>query len=403
MMPDLSDRDAASEDIDDVYPAQGPDHGLQRQAKTEFQPWHHPRKQYVRIHQWCSAAQRLIKDLRLQAGDPFHYLTLPGNELLDIRALHGVCESAGVTLRYLGFNSVGSGSSDQAELHLSQNEVRCLAAIDPHSQVLEDRLESVARDRSPALRSARQRAPFHAINIDLCDSIAFRDADDPRGSMLAVLGRLLELQCQTSDPWLLFITTRALPGLICQSARDGFMSAIAENTAASAEFRAKLAELVSVSADDLDAALGLAWTGQDTRFLRLFCTGLGKWLLSLLGNAPPRELILLSSCSYQVGADGPDMLSLAFRCNTPPQPVADRHGILASPAAPAPFSEVDAALRMVAEVAGTKDLDQMLAGDPATAAKLIAQASRLLASARYHTDAYEAWAAQQLGRRTQPA
>ncbi|MBF0372258.1 MAG: hypothetical protein HQL39_02445 [Alphaproteobacteria bacterium] len=404
MMPELSDHDEASEDIDDVYPVHRPDHVLRRQERTEFRPWHHPRKQYVRIHQWCTAAERLIKDLKLGNGDPFRYLTLPGNDFLDVRTLHGVCETANVKLRYLGFNSVAPGSSEQAELNLSQNEVRSLTAIDPHSQVVEDRLESLANDRSPALRSTSQRAPFHAINIDLCDSIAFRDADDPKGSMLAALGQLLKLQRQTTTSWLLFITTRAQPGLVCSSARDGFMSAIAENAAASAEFREKLAELVSVSAGDLDAALGAAWSGEDANFIRVFCTGLSKWLLSLLGNAqPPRELILLSSCCYQVGPAGPDMLSLAFRCNTPPQSVQDPHGILVAAGSLATFSEVDAALRMVKKVAGTMDLDQMLARDPELATKLISQAGRLLASASYRADAYEAWAVEQLGRRMQLA
>lgn len=403
MMPDSNYRDEASEDIDDVYPAQKPVHGLLRQKEKDFQPWHHPRKQYVRIHQWCAAAQHLIKDLKLGPGDPFRYLTLPGNELLDVRALHGVCQSAGVDLRYLGFNSVARGSSDQAELNLSQHEVRSLAAIDPHSLILEERLESVAVDRSTALRSASQRAPFHAINIDLCDSIAYRESGDRRGSMLAALGKLLELQRQASVPWLLFITTRALPGLVCQEARKGFMSAIAENTAASIEFKEKLAELLSGTADDLDVALSLAWAGQDARFLRLFCTGLGKWLLSLLGDTPPRELTLLSSYWYQVGPDGPDMLSLAFRCDTPQKPMVDRHGILPAPAAPAAFSEVDAALRMVEKVAGSIDIDQLLADNPTMAEKLIAQTGRLLASARYNAEFYENWARKQLAGLPQPA
>ena len=85
MTPDFHD-DAAPEDVDDVYSDEVPEHGLLHQAKAEFQRWHHPRKQYVRINnQWCAAARQLIGDLHLGQGDPFRYLTLPGNELLDVR------------------------------------------------------------------------------------------------------------------------------------------------------------------------------------------------------------------------------------------------------------------------------------------------------------------------------
>jgi len=404
MMSEPSNHDAASEDIDGVYPAHAPDHGLERQVKTRFRPWHHPRKQYVRIHQWCSAAQRLIRDLNLGAGDLFRYLTLPGDELLDVRELHGVCELAGVKLRYLGFSSVTPGSSGQTELNLSQSEVSSMTLIDSYSKVVQDRLEAVANDRSPAQRSAREGAPFHAINIDLCGSITQRRDDSLRDGMLAALGKLLELQRKTTEPWLLFITTRALPDLVCPSARAGFMKAIADNAAASPEFQTKLAELVSCSANELDAALGRTWACQDAGFLRLFCAGLGKWLLSLLSSTQePRELILLSSCYYQVGPAGPDMLSLAFRCSTPRQPMADRYGVLSEPPALAPFSEVNAALHMVQEVCNSKDLDKVLADDPKLAEKLTAQAGRLLATARYDAGAYNAWATQELARQRQPA
>lgn len=398
-MNSVPDDEAAPEDLEGVFSDLAPDHGGLLQAKVAFQPWHHPRKQYVRIHQWCSAVQALIKELRLGSGDPFRYLSLPGNELLDVRALQGVCQPAAVKLRYLGFNSVQRGSSDQAELSLSQSEVRALAGIDGFSLVLEERLEAIANDRSHAFSVARQHGPFHAINIDLCDSIAFRDVDDRRGSILGVMARLLELQLQKTTPWLLFLTTMAQPGTISARSRSAFDAAIAANTAASAEFREELAKLVSCTAAELDTRLEQAWKGQDPDFLRLFCAGLGKWLLHLAGGAaPPRELTLLSSCYYQVGPDGPDMLSLAFRCDAQQPPLADAFGILQEAAPQPPFSEVQAALRMARELSGSIDLDRLLIDKPALAAKLIGQAGRLLATARYREDAYEEWARREVER-----
>jgi hypothetical protein len=359
----------------------------------EFAAWHHPRKQFVRVQQWCAEVGKLIPKLGLGHGEPFRYLTLPGNELLDVRALHGVCERHKVKLRYLGFNNVGPNSPDQIELALSQSEVRSLASIDEFSAVIEDRLETVANVRSSGSRSARQVGPFHAINLDLCDSIAYREVGHSRGSPLEATGQLLQLQLQASTPWLLFITTKAEPSLVGDFARDGFMRVLNSNAEASAEFRSKLAELVSGDIDQLDAELAAAWESQDTRFLRLFCTGLGKWLLGILAQAaPPRQVTLLSSCYYQSGPNGPDMLSLAFLCGAPVQVINDPAAILPAAASPAVPSEIDCALQLTDSVGAMFDLDAHLLSDQILREKLIDQAGRLMTSARYSEDKYKAWA-----------
>lgn len=359
----------------------------------EFAAWHHPRKQFVRIQQWCAQVRKLIPELGLGHGEPFRYLTLPGNELLDVRALHGVCSALNVKLRYLGFNSVGRNTPDQIELALSQSEVRGLSSVDEFSAVIEDRLETVANDRSPGWARARQDGPFHAINLDLCESIAFREIGHLKGSPLEATGKLLQLQLQASTPWLLFITTKAQPSLVGDFARDGFMRALNSNAEASDEFRSKLAGLISSDLDQLDARLAAAWNSQDVAFLRLFCTGLGKWLLGILAHAaPPRQLSLLSACFYQSGPTGPDMLSLAFRCEAAPQAVNDPAAILPTAAVPELPSEIDSAIKLTAGVDAMFDLDARLSSDQPLREKLIAQAGQLMATARYSETDYKAWA-----------
>ena len=361
--------------------------------KTKFEPWHHPRKQYVRIEQWCRSVRNLIPELNLGVGDPFRYLTLPGNELLDVRALHGVCQRAQVSLRYLGFNSVGVNTAAQTELSLSQSEVRALSNIDELSDVLEDRLESVTNRKSPAFVRARSSGPFHAINIDLCDSIAFREINGRRGSPLQALARLMELQLSSTAPWLLFITTKAEPGLVGEFARDGFTRALNANIAASEAFREALAALIQGSIEKIDEGIASAWSGQDDRFLRLFCTGLGKWLLGLMSAASPsRSLSLVSSCYYQSGPSGPDMLSLAFRCDTPAQPLKDRFLILPLTENASELSEIESALELATSVGTMIDLDRRMLDDSALSERLITQSARLLASARYGEAEYADWA-----------
>jgi hypothetical protein len=395
-MTDMQDEgDEADDGLDELNQSEAV-HALA--PAKEFAAWHHPRKQFVRIQQWCAEVRKLIPQLGLGNGEPFRYLTLPGNELLDVRALHGVCAALNVKLRYLGFNSVAPNTPDQIELALSQSEVRGLSAIDEFSGVIEDRLETVSNDRSPGSLRARQAGPFHAINLDLCDSIAFREIGHSKGSPLEATGKLLQLQLQASTPWLLFITTKAQPSLVGDFARDGFMRALNSNAEASDEFRGKLAELVSGDLDQLDAELAAAWGNQDTRFLRLFCTGLGKWLLGILAHAaPPRQLTLLSSCYYQSGPDGPDMLSLAFLCGAPVQAVNDPAAILPVAAQPTVPSEIDCALQLTDGIGAMFDLDARLTSDQALREKLIAQAGRLMATARYSETEYQTWASAKFG------
>ena len=401
-MSETNGYDEAPDEDTDL--GQAPEHVEVAAVKTNFERWHHPRKQYVRVQQWCAAVRKLIKELALPGSEPFRYLTLPGNELLDVRALSDVCGREGVKLRFLGFNSVGPGSAAQLELNISQNEVRSHEAVDGFSTVLQRRLEAVTNSQGQEFRTARNLGPFHAINIDLCDSIAFRDSDDQKGSGLGVLAKLLELQLATTRPWLLFITTLAQPDLVSAKNQAGFMEAIAANTALSDEFKAELAALVSTTTDELDARLGEAWQSRDPDFLRLFCTGLGKWLLRLLSaTQPSRGLTLLDSSYYRVGSEGPNMLSLVFRCDTHAQQLVDRDGILAPAVPESTFSEVKLAIAMARKLGESSDLDALLLNDAELAEKLIGQAGRLMAAARFDANAYETWAKEELARFSPPA
>src|SRR5215467_2181593 len=72
-----------------------------------FKAWHRPRKQYVRQFQWAKQIKNLIGMLHF-SEDPkvFRYLSLPGNDLLDVRSIREECFSNGVVLKYVGLNFV---------------------------------------------------------------------------------------------------------------------------------------------------------------------------------------------------------------------------------------------------------------------------------------------------------
>jgi len=386
-------------DFADVYETSAPNHRIPRKATKEYYAWHHPRKQWVRVQQWCSAVRSLLKDLGLGESTPFNYLTLPGNELLDIRALHGVFEREKRKLRYLGFNAVGGNADAQSELNLSRNEVSSLPWIHQFSHVEEDRLETIVNIKSPGHSRVLDVGQFHAINLDLCDSLVLREANDKNGSALGALQELIRLQVQNASPWLLFITTKVEPGLIADQVKQGFEEAISGNINRSAEFATHFGAAVGITDGERPEAREQAWMTSGEALVRLFATGLGKWLLQLLCTAkPPRRLSLLNACVYKSGHTT-NMLSIAFRCDTPPIEVNDRYGIFedGNRQAAVDANETELGIELARVMRECVDLDAMLASDSEAAKeKLIDQAAKLMANARHDPGAYIEWARQQI-------
>src|SRR4051812_14989998 len=74
-------------------------------VKRTFAPWHRPRKQFVRDHQWKVQINSMLADVPTEDGT-LKYLGLPGADLLDLRHFHSeVCLPQNIGLRFLGFNS----------------------------------------------------------------------------------------------------------------------------------------------------------------------------------------------------------------------------------------------------------------------------------------------------------
>lgn len=384
--------EGAADDLADVF-GKVPEH-RSPQPKLPSEAWHHPRKQFVRLNQWCKEIGRLARELQLAQGKPFLYLTLPGDELLDVRAVQHVCHRQGVPLRFVGFNSVGRDTPRQSELHLSQSEVRAMPNVDRFSVVLEDRLEAIANANTPAAARIRTEGPFNTINLDLCNSIAQWPFDSPRSTM-AALQALLEIQFQSTKPWLLFLTTKVEPGTVSPDNWTRFQRAIESNLDLSESFNAALAGLLGVNSSDLRASLpSLCASEPGELLLKMFCSGFGKWALRVLAvAAPSRRLTLLSAYYYRSGTN-PNMLSLAFQCDTALQPVVDPSDGTSLPAArgEGSISEPAAAFALAKAIGLLVDLDGRLSADVDLRASMIEKSGRLLRLARHDDGAYVAWA-----------
>ena len=177
--------------------------------KKIFLPWHKPRKQFVRHHQWCKEIQALLADVQ-PGGRTLKYLGLPGVDLLDLRYFHSqVCEPKQLQMRFLGFNSGANPKSEsQTDLNISLDEVRKLNMIDPLSEIICDDFCLVANPSSMAWRKTRDLGPYDIINLDLCDGFGAHQPGALDNTHYNAVNRLLSLQAKSKHPWLLFLTTR---------------------------------------------------------------------------------------------------------------------------------------------------------------------------------------------------
>ena len=352
--------------------------------KRAFQPWHRPRKQFVRREQWAPLLKKLY-DGRPEA-DPIRYLGLPGVDLIDLRYLYDeVCRTVERPLRFLGFNTEAQpGSAAQIELSLSLDEVRHLPHVDPSSDVIHDDFRRLAAPTSIALNRATRLGPFDVVNVDLCDGVA---SDPPylEGSMYAALASLAALQARNHQPWLLLITTRIARGLFDHAAEASLVDLFRANVEHCGEtFVVACADLLESDPSTIDPA-----SCSEPDYLCLMIVALGKWLSALVHAHGPHEVELASTQGYRVkpGAACEDLVSLAMRF----MPVIAASANPLAPLPPAVIDECETAVGIAKRTSARKDLDDILAHEGELHEALSLETETLLAAARYDVAGYRAW------------
>jgi hypothetical protein len=374
--------------LDDVLP---PVPAREDLGRREFQPWHRPRKQLIRLQQWRKEVQRLIDDLRL-GERPFAYFTLPGEDLLDIRVIAMGCHQKGVDVRYLGINAP---SRPQLSLHeaVSQREVLELPNVRLQSKLIPDRFETVVSATSLASRYIKEYGTFDALNIDLCDSVASpgKRAHPQTVSYFDAIHALVRNQIRRTEPWLLFLTTRCTAEAVHDGDLEKLCAIIDANVIRSGEFRLKCAVLLN--APEIESGKSsLSLPDLFPANTRRFALGVGKWLLSLAGAATPQwEVSMLPSYHYRVSAAG-DMLSIAVKFVPQIAAPADRTGLSAIASTGVQFlNEEQQATKILDVVLNLTDLDQYIAANKELRDNVIDSAVELLAGAGYDGEGYLDW------------
>lgn len=403
--------DGPSELSDDILPEE-PQH-ISRER--EFAPWHKVRKEFVRGRQWnrliINLARRFLKsDLQLEdatgwsAEDdipetvtisrPLRCLVIPGDDLLDIRALYRDTEDVRCYIRYLGFNERYGSDDTNTWIHIANNDVSSLPRVCANSRVLRDRFQSIGNQQSQAYRYVKEYGPFDVVNLDLCDSL-FPTISGDLPSYYNALHRIAEYQLRyMATPWLLFITTEVAPAELDLGQFESLCRPTKGNLERHDAFGVALSPLLPVDAlGGSDNPIDLSQFDSE-QIISLFGVAIGKALLSFCVTSEPRWRIdMLSSYQYRINEPKDvSMLSLAFQFKpivTPPQ---DRTGISSIEVSePAPFNEEELATKLAKAVGRISNIDQLLQNDDELRRELFHASADLLEAAGYNRQEYEKW------------
>lgn len=363
--------------------------------RANFAPWHHPIKQIVRDYQWSDQVKRLFRNYRTEEQwGILRYFTLPGADLLDVRMLVDSLSEFNTKIEYFGFDTGYSDEEKQNPINESgtylaaESALRQADKITDKAEILRDRLEDIAVESSHAAARLGQHDFFDVINIDACSHLGYK-APGREASIFDALEALLAHQMKATKTWLLFITTRANTEVLGEPV-EKLKTAIAENIALHGKFAEALGECLGGTASSIEEDMLAHWSSQSREFLKLFCVGLGKYLLQYYHSQPnlPAAVEMVSAFAYKIKNEEPDMLSLAFRIKPT--------GLQVQPAKASgpnqlPAIELSQATNVVSKASRLWDLDAAIANDAEVRNDAIAGTKKLLSSANYDIECWETW------------
>lgn len=379
------------------------DEFLKDEPAKSFQPWHLPRKHFCRLRQWCFYTQKLLQELKLSKPireRPLRYLTLPGDELLDIRALSKVMENAGIKMQFLGFNTALENPRS-AESDLSFSEVRQLEGIyEKPSEIIQHRIERITEENSTVRQKVLEHLPFDVLNLDFTGSMT---GQPPRSapSYFQVVRWLIDQQCnKRRDPWLLFLTTPFARNRTDSETAKQLWYSVCSN-ADNDEFAVSLAHTLQVSKGELLEEMSGSTPLDDLRYSKSLGLALSKWILGLVATRSDTWTVeLIDSKSYRVYGNVPEMYSMCFKFKSYDAQSVDATGLtISSVSLTNPISELVAGLALIQSIGKTEDVDKRLDEDRDELNAAIDLSAALLSTVRYNPSVYKEWALNEMEKR----
>lgn len=365
-----------------------------------FAPWHKPRKQFVRKHQWVHHANGTIKTLKeaghLDANSPVRYLTLPGPDLLDVKLMADVCADQNVSLHYTGFCYVRETEAARLRRNTQQFEIDRGTQILPGSGVHISRLEEITRANSEAKTLMERGGPYTIVNIDACEPIANEDGNQT-GRLVDAIRTIVDYQLNASrQPWLLYLTTPVQTDSVSADAITALYDQVRQNVAADTVFADELAGRYS-GGEDIEQYLVRASQENGHEFVRTITLGVSKWLVHLAeqANFNVKKLPAVCYSMFRKEPYLPNMISTCFLFLPRQFPILDNTGLTPNAQPQTGQTAISDHIRALRKSVEIENIDETLADDQELRKKLAAETKTLLGSVGYDVDhpenGYDIW------------
>ena len=354
-------------------------------SKRVFLPWHKPRKQFIREHQWGKAAEQLINNMN---SDVVNYFTLPGRDFLDVITLGKTCEKLGKKLKFLGFDNSSEAADRFAQaIEFFDVNGRTLPICES-SNPLNYKIEDIAIPNSKPQREFVVKGPYHIVNLDTCSSFANKEYFRDNCRTVDALKVILEKQfTKCGHDWLLFLTTNVSHQNFTQETFTQLMAATIENAKNSKEFAARAKEALRLSPDTvLQNTVSKLPNVESENFVRQCTLGISKWILHLLQGTQNDqwEIEVVDAYFYSTG-HVPDMLSIAFKFKRLEQTVHDKSDLTFNHDLDSSEDLPSSDVRLACRLSHMKNLDTKLQENPNCFEKMFLKSAELLASLNYQT------------------
>lgn len=375
----MVDKDIAEIMGDTSYEAAAP-------TRKRFFPWHKPRKQFVRHSQWITQIRHLVET---NGNNEISYLGLPGNDLLDLRYIYDeLCKDSNRSLKFLGFNTALSNQSDDAtEINISLDELLKLDNISSESEILKDNFVDISARDTIAHRRFIEHGPFDVVNLDLCDCLAKHTPNTFGKNHYNATMELLSLQSRRTKPWLLFLTTKVSKEEVNKEISDIFLGIYRKNLTDCENFSRVSDENLEISLENL-----LESIDDRDKFLKIFVTGLCKWLFSYsLGFRPQVTGEVKSIQGYKVfdGSPTTDLISLAIMF-TPKHQIAPDLFEISTPRVSI-ITECSLAPPVANRAGNILNVDDLLSLNDELRKEMEEQTIDLMTKARYESSKVRRW------------
>lgn len=363
-------------------------------ASRSFKAWHKPRKQYVRELQWCASIKQMLPSWGLDSG-PIRYLTLPGQDLLDIRLIHeSVCEASDSGIHFVGFDKAASPTdTDQTDLNISLHDIYHLQRVDRNSKIFPDDILLAGDPNSIAHREVSFGGPYHAINLDFCGGFAQSSVNPSQlPTIYNLLKVLFEIQSHSHSPSLLFLTVRTDRASGNEDSIERLFHIALQRFGECEPYRTAIGRQFQIT-DEQSFRDALT---DDTSYEGVFLLSMFTYMVDL-AFANNAKLGLENVATYTVfqGGTHPDMASIVFKIEPIRNTTPDPHGLSNERfTTPAP-TLCSLSRALVYPTAIRVNIDNKLEQDRELFESLIRSSEELLRQARYSVTEYRAWLASQ--------